>query len=165
MNMSNIFCGDRNGVLIFILLLLLFVFFLAYMPVKAKSEDEEKHNIDVVKKKLYSQLKSNFADTFSHSGHIVVYAGENGEDDEPKLTVISILLPDDILYLDFNYGYRCRKPLQYRNECFIKLSHDKQTAIINRDYQFDDIAAETIRLCAALNDLPDYKLQTYSEVE
>lgn len=179
--------NDGGGLLLFLLLGLLLIMFLAYLPRKEKSEkhdedidlvnDNEDTDADVpdkpetvpdydaVKKKLYSAITAVFEDTLNNAGNIIIYSTpEVNFFEEPLISVITILLPNNMLYLKFDYKCNSKKHIKFVGDCVVKLDAEKQCAYIYTDCSYHDTTSDTIALAAAVSELVDCDIPAVLEV-
>lgn len=177
--------NDRGGVLLFLLLGLLLIMFLAYLPRKEKPEkhdedidladDNEDTDVsdeaetapdyDVVKKKLYSAITAVFDETLNNTGNIIIYSTpEVNSFEEPLISVITILLPNNMLYLKFDYKCNSKKHIKFVGDCVVKLDAEKQCADIYTDCSYHDTTSDTIALAAAVSELVDCDIPAVLEV-
>ena len=177
--------NDSGGFLLFLLLGLLFIMFLAYLPRKEKPEkhdedidltdDNEDTDVsdeaepapdyDVVKKKLYSAITAVFDDTLNNAGNIIIYSTpEVNIFEEPLISVITILLPNNMLYLKFDYKYDSKKHIKFVGDCVVRLDAENQSADIYTDRCYHDTTSETIALAVAVSELVDCDIPAVLEV-
>lgn len=177
-------CG---GILLFLMLGLLVIVFLAYLPRKEKPEkhDEDIYlaednkdtdadkseeantapDYDALKKKLYSAITAVFDDTLNNEGNIIIYsATENNRFDEPIVSVITILLPNDMLYIKFNYNLDSKHIVQKYGDCVVKLDTENQSADIYTEQLHPNRLKDIIELTVAINELMDCGMTTVLEV-
>ncbi len=179
--------NDGGGLLLFLLLGLLFIMFLAYLPRKEKPEkhdedidlvnDNEDTDADVpdkpetapdydaVKKKLYSAITAVFDETLNNAGNIIIYsAAEKNRFDEPVVSVITILLPNNMLYIKFDYHLDSKHLVQKYGDCVVMLDAEKQSADIYTELLHPDSLKDIIELTVALNELVDCGMTAVLEV-
>lgn len=177
--------NDGSGLLLFLLLGLLLIMFLAYLPRKEKPEkhdedidladDNEDKDVsdeaetapdyDVVKKKLYSAITAVFEDTLNNAGNIIIYsAAEKNRFDEPVVSVITILLPNNMLYIKFDYHLDSKHLVQKYGNCVVKLDTEKQSADIYTELLHPNRLRDIIELTVALNELVDCGMTAVLEV-
>ena len=177
--------NDGSGLLLFLLLGLLLIMFLAYLPRKEKPEkhdedidladDNEDTDVsheaepapdyDAVKKKLYSAITAVFDDTLNNAGNIIIYsAADKNRFDEPIVSVITILLPNNMLYIKFDYKLDSKHLVQKYGDCVVKLDTEKQSADIYTELLHPDSLKDIIELTVALNALVDCGMTAVLEV-
>ena len=152
--------GKKEILLIVLLLCLSVIIYLAYLPIKNGKKSETKPDVDSVKKKLYFIIMELFGDSLNCENKIISYGSSEGDDyiDSfvPYVTVTSVVLSCDTLYLKLDYNFNSKRIIKYDDECFIKVDQKNKLAyLITRDrYVFDDEEAkELVRLYAALAEL------------
>ena len=177
-------CG---GILLFLMLGLLVIVFLAYLPQKEKLEkhdddiyladdnedtDVDKSeeadnapNYDAVKKKLYSAITAVFDDTLNNAGNIIIYSAvEKNTFDEPIVSAITILLPNNMLYIKFNYNLDSKHIVQKYGDCIVKLDTENQSADIYTELLHPNRLKDIIELTITLNELMDCGMTAVMEV-
>ena len=160
-------------ILLFLLLVLFVIVFLAYLPRKEKPKkyDDDIHIFDddtdvfdetpniapdysVVKKKLYSAITSVFDDTLHNEGKIIIYATpERNILEEPLTSVITLLLPNNMLYLKFDYKLDTTILNRFRKDCIVKLDPVNQSADIYTELRHHDTLSDDIELTLAVGEL------------
>ncbi len=177
--------NDGGGLLLFLLLGLLLIMFLAYLPRKEKPEkhdediyladDNEDKDVsdeaetapdyDVVKKKLYLAITAVFEDTLNNAGKIIIYsAAEKNRLDVPTVSVITILLRLNMLYIKFDYPLDSKRLVQKYGDCVVMLDAEKQSADIYTELLHPDSLKDIIELTIALNELMDCGMTAVLEV-
>lgn len=177
--------NDGGGLLLFLLLGLLLIMFLAYLPRKEKpekhdedidlSDDNENTDVsdeaeaapdyDVVKKKLYSAITAVFDYTLNNAGKIIIYsAAEKNRFDEPIVSIITILLPNNMLYIKFDYHLDSKHLVHKYGDCVVMLDTEMQSADIYTDQLHPNRLRDNIELTIALNELVDCGITAVLEV-
>jgi len=179
--------NDGGGILLFLLLGLLLIMFLAYLPRKEKPEKHDEDidpaddnedtdtdvsgeaetapDYDVVKKKLYLAITAVFDETLNNAGNIIIYsAAEKNRLDEPIVSVITILLPNNMLYIKFDYHLDSKHIVQKYGDCVVKFDTEKQSADIYTELLHPNRIRDITEITVALNELMDCGMTAVLEV-
>ena len=174
-----------NPFLYILLIFIVLIIFLAYMPVKCKEDDDtdldleenaEEPNLsdecetkavdtEIVEKKLYSAITAAFGDALESEGKIITYSSaELNRFDEPIVSVITLLLSNDMLYLKFDYNLDSRQLVKNYGNRLVRLDTANQRADIYTERLHHDTLEDNITLTLALDGLMDCDMLIVSEV-
>ena len=173
-----------NPFLYILLIFIVLIIFLAYMPVKCKEDDSDfelAENVEdtdlsdecetkavdteIVEKKLYSAIMAAFGDALEREGKIITYSSaELNRFDEPIVSVITLLLPNDMLYLKFDYNLDSRQLVKNYSNRLVKLDTANQRADIYTERLHHDTLEDNITLTLALDGLLGCDMLVVSEV-
>ena len=152
----------KNIFLIILLLCLCLVFCLAYLPLKEqkKKRADKKPNMDQINSRLYIILMELFGDSLYCENRIISYGSSDGDEyiDSfvPDVTVTSVILSCDTLYLKLDYKYDSKQIIKYDDDCFVKIDQENKMAYLftkDRYVFYDEEAKELVRFYAALKEL------------
>ena len=128
-------------------------------------EAETAPDYDAVKKKLYSAITAVFDYTLNNAGKIIIYsATEKNRLDVPIVSVITILLPNNMLYIKFDYHLDSKHLVQKYGDCVVMLDAEKQSADIYTELLHPNRLRDIIELTVALNELVDCGITAVLEV-
>lgn len=138
------------------------MFYLAYLSIKEqkKKRADKEPNTNQISSGLYKILMELFGDSLNCENKIISYGSSDGDEciDSfvPDVTVTSVVLSCDTLYLKLDYKYDSKQIIKYDDDCFVKIDHENKMAYLftkDRYVFYDEESKKLVRLYSALKEL------------